>query len=175
VLRYAFLIPVIWLAGCVTGPDWYAPPAQRELLPVSEASVLRMFIQMNHPNAPAHLVKDISDTVEADSWRWTHRRPELRFYLEKIDDLKFAADFSISGATFEKTGPVVISFFVNDQLLDRVRYTAHGHQKYQRPVPAELLRPFAINRVVIQPDKVWISPHDGVALGVILTEAGFKR
>jgi hypothetical protein len=133
-----------------------------------------MFVSMSHPMAAAHLVKDVAEGAPGDMWRWTYRRPELRFYLQNLSDLKLVVGFALAGETFRKTGPVAVSFFVNGRLFDKERYTEPGEKRYEKLVPADFLKP-EINLVALEPDKVWIAPTDGAALGLILIEAGFQR
>jgi len=163
------------MAGCSSTPDVYAPPAQRKPLAVSQPSFVGSFVTMSDPNADAYIVRDIARSVEAGTWRWTNRRPELQFYLPSVENRKFVMDFSIAGATFSETGPVTLAVFVNGQPLDKKRYEKPGQYLMELPVAPALLKVNALNTVAIEPDKVWVSKQDGVALGFILTSAGFRQ
>jgi hypothetical protein len=176
VLSYRLLFAPIFvlLAGCSHGPDWYAPPEQRQPLAVSQASYLASFVSMNDPNAGAHLVKDISKVVEGGAWRWAYQRPELRFYVDTADHLKFQVDFSLPDQIFVKTGPVTLSVSINGVPLGKQRFDKPGIQKLELPVPAKLVKAGAINNVVVEPDKVW-STADGGKLGFVLVAAGFQE
>ena len=170
-----FLLPALLLAGCRTLPDTYAPPVQREVRAVTEPSFVGPFISLSNANADAYILKDVSPAVEGGTWRWTYRRPELQFYLTRSSSLRFVLDFALADQTFAETGPVTLAVYVNDRLLDRFRYDKPGVHKLEKPVPPELLRENALNRVVIEPDKVWIAKGDGAALGFILSAAGFQE
>ncbi len=47
--------------------------------------------------------------------------------------------------------------------------------KPDQPVPPELLIPGGLNRVAIEPDKVWTPPEGGAGLAFVLTAAGFQE
>jgi hypothetical protein len=129
---------------------------------------------MNDPNAQKHLLRDINRTLEDSLYRWTHRRPEMQFWLDGTRRIKFAMDFAFAEATMKVTGPVTLTFFINGRLFDRARYDQPGSHHYEKDVPPELLKPRAPNVVAIEADKVWVSP-DKTSLGFVLTEAGFKN
>jgi hypothetical protein len=129
---------------------------------------------MSDPNAEAYILKDVSENVEGGSWRWTYRRPELQFQLP-AGNLIFTMDLMLPLATFRETGPVTLSVLLNGKLLGRRRFDRHGEQKLELPVPPGLARPGAVNNVAIEPDKIWVSKQDGVALGFILRDIGFAE
>lgn len=130
---------------------------------------------MNDPAAESYFVSDISPGLEAGSWRWVYRRPELKFYIEDDSNLKFEMDFAIPEVTLKETGPVTLSVLINEKLLGKFRYDTQGQKHLERKVPPGMLKPKAINHVVIEPDKVWIAKQDGAALGFILSGAGFSE
>jgi hypothetical protein len=130
---------------------------------------------MSDPAADAYIVKDLSDSVEAGSWRWARKRPELRFFLDSVEQMKFKADFSIAETLFRETGPVTISILVNGNLLDKAKYPEPGEKHFEKAVPAKFLRAKSVNFVAMEIDKVWVSKSDGAVLGFILTRAGFTQ
>jgi hypothetical protein len=129
---------------------------------------------MSDPNADAYILSGISPAVEAGTWRWTNKRPQMRFYLKGIQNLKFAMDFAIADATFTETGPVTLTLSVNDKPLGNKHYTKPGTYSLELPVSADLLKPESLNTVAIEVDKVYIAKQDGAQLGFILTGAGFR-
>jgi hypothetical protein len=131
-----------------------------------------MYIAMNDPEASKHLVHDVRG-LEADSYRWALRRPELVFWLESVRRIKFAMSFALPEVTMKVTGPVTLSILINGQPLDQPRFDQPGSHQYEKDVPPEMLKPRARNSVVIEPHPVWIA-SDGQALGFVLTEAGFR-
>lgn len=171
---FLIIVPAIILAGCASDPGPYPPPQQRSGPEVVKPSRLGSFIAMNDPHADFYVLGGISPTVEAGTWRWTFDRPELQFQLDEAEGWKFVMEFAIAGATFKDTGPVTLAVSVNGTPLDKKRYDAAGTYRLELPVPAAAVRAGELNRVAIQPDKVWPT-KDGGALGFILTSAGFQR
>jgi hypothetical protein len=156
-------------------PDTYAPPVQRK--PLTEAAPsgsLAYFVSMTDPLAGSYIVRDISSTTEGGSWRWTYRRPELRFFLPVTEHLKFTMDFAFPERLFRQTGPVTLTFLINGHTLDTVRYEKGGHQHFEKAVPVSMVRR-GENFVAIVPDRVWVSETDGAALGFVLSRAGFAE
>ncbi len=164
---------ILW--GCTNIPDSYAPPMQRKPLTGPLPSQPGHFVNMGDPNAGAYLVQDISNTAEGAGYRWAYRRPELRFVLGKTDNLKFVMDFAIPAITMQQTGPVTISFFINGQPLDKVRYDTPGEKHYEKPVPASWLRMDEPTLVATEIDKLYIAPHDGAKLSFVISRAGFTE
>ena len=70
---------------------------------------------------------------------------------------------------------MTISFFINGNLLDSVKYSSAGEQHFEKPVPAKFLRSNSMNFAALEIDKVWVSKIDGAALGFILIRAGFTQ
>jgi hypothetical protein len=173
-LRYTVLFSLL-LTGCANAPDSYAPPIQRKPIGSGEPSAVANFVNMGDLNAGAYIVRDIADSAEAGTWRWTGKRPELRFHLDSIEQVRFKADFAVAEATMKSTGPVTITVFVNGNLLERIPCAEHGEKSIDKPVPREFLRANAVNIVAMEIDKVYIAGADGVALGFILTRAGFTQ
>ena len=166
-------LAALMLAGCRSMPETYAPPVQRQPLTApAPAGSAGYFVSMSDPLAGTYIVRDVSATTEGGSWRWTYRRPGLRFFLPVTEHLKFTMDFAFPERLFRQTGPVTLTFRVNGQTLDTVRYEKGGHQRFEKAVPASMVRT-GENFVEIVPDRVWVSPTDGAALGFILSAAGF--
>jgi hypothetical protein len=172
-LRPYVLLPVCFLAACANIPDSYAPPVQRKPLTGADPSPVGRFVHMAQADADSYIVRDVTAASEAGAWRWTRKRPELRFFLESTDHVDFKADFSIADATFKDTGPVSVSVFINGNLLDTVRYAQAGEKHFSKAVPEEYLHPKALNFAALDIDKVWVSKTDGAQLGFILMRAGF--
>jgi len=127
---------------------------------------------MNDPFAESYFVQDISKVLETGQWRWTARRPELRIYLDDVRGLSLMADLTVPDSGFAHTGPVTISFFVNGNLLDRLRFDKPGQRYFEKPVPEAWLRARWVNSLAMEQDKTWTSP-DGIVMGFVLTRAGF--
>jgi len=134
-----------------------------------------MMVYMNDDDARAHFVRDISAALEGSTWRWTQKRPALKVLLVKTAGLKYVVDFTLPEPTMQQTGPVNISFFLGDRLLDRVRYEKPGFQHYEKPIPPEWLQTTTETEISAEIDKLYKSPTDGATLGFILTRMGFER
>jgi hypothetical protein len=158
--------------GCVNIPDVYAPPVERRPVTGQGPNLFGSIVAMNDASAPQHIVKDVSPSLESGSWRWAAKRPELRFVVSKVNDAKLLMDFAIAKLTFDQTGPVSISFLVNDRLLEKVRYETPGSRSFEKPVPAGWLYTDRMNTIAAEIDKVYVS-KDGAVLGFILSRAGF--
>ena len=162
------------LCGCGNLPEPYAPPAQRPFFEAPTEAV--RILDMADSDAEHHFVQDIDKALQGNSWRWTGKRPTIRLHPNSNQKLVYSIDFAIAASTLKQTGPVTLSFFVNDHLLDRVRYAAPGRQRFQQPVPEEWLRANEDATLAAEIDKVWIPPQPGGArLGFILVSLGFEQ
>ena len=162
------------LCGCGNLPEPYAPPTQRPFFEASPEAA--HIINMADADAESHFVQDISRELDGDTWRWTGKRPTIRMRAGSNQKLVYSIDFTIAGATFEHTGPVTVSLFVNDHFLDRVRYTSPGRRRLEKPVPAEWLEPDQNATLAAEIDKVWTPPLPGATpVGFILVALGFEQ
>lgn len=159
------------LCGCSNLPEPYAPPTQRPFFeaPPEPARILNMA----DADAESHFVQDISAELQGNTWRWTGKRPTIRLHLRLNQKLTYAIDFAIADSTFQQTGPVTVSLFVNDHLLDRVRCTSPGRQRIQKPIPTQWLGVDEDVTLAADVDKLWSSPQtDSQPLGIILVSLG---
>ena len=172
---FALSLSCVFLTACVSQPDIYAPPAQRR--PLDQQMLVRKspMIDLSEPGADKSIVQDIPTGVQASSWRWTGKRPTVRLTLLAAKDLKYHADFAVPDATFKDTGPVTLSFFVNDRLLDKIRYTEPGQKTFDKDIPAGWLQAPGSNTLAMEIDKVWRSKDDGATLGFILSRIGLVQ
>lgn len=166
---------LIVASACSREPDVFMPPVQRQPILSDQAPMqAKRWVRMSDGEADAYIVSDIAKGDQS-AWRWTGKRPTMRFYLTGTAGWKFSADFSIAEATFKDTGPVTLQFLANGQVVDTQRYDKPGNYKIEKAVPPSLLKANADNDVAIEIDKVWLSPSDGAKLGVLLTSLGFTR
>jgi hypothetical protein len=70
---------------------------------------------------------------------------------------------------------VELSFFVNQRLLDKVRYTTPGYKHFQKLVPPDWLTTDVESTVSITIDKMFVGPEDGLRFGFILSSVGFVQ
>ena len=133
-------------------------------------------LDMADSDAENHFVQDISPSLQVNTWRWTGKRPAIRIFPKTTQRLSYFIDFAISDVAFAQTGPVTLSYFVNDHLLDRVRYTVPGRQRFEKPVPADWLDANGYAILAAEIDKVWIPPQrDAKPLGFILVSVGLEQ
>ena len=159
--------------GCVRMDEWYAPPIQRKPMAGAIVSPLRHFVNMNDPRADDYIVRDISSALEGNAYRWARKRPTLRFVLQSTEHLRFVMDFFLSPDTMKVTGPVTISYYINNHLLDRVRYDKPGIVHFEKPVSPEWLIAGAETLAAAELDKTYVAPADNAVLGFVLNRAGF--
>jgi hypothetical protein len=161
------------LCGCGNLPEPYAPPAQRPFFeaPPEAARILNMA----DVDAESYFVQDIGAALQGNTWRWTGKRPTIRLHPNSNQKLVYSIDFAIADSTFQQTGPVTLSLFVNDHLLGRVRYTSAGRRRVEKPVPTGWLDPQQDTTVAAEIDKVWTPPRPGeTPLGFILVALGLE-
>jgi len=164
----------VFLSACQNLPDAYGPPEQRRLIPDDRPYRIHRVMNMSDADAPSRFVRDISLGL-AESWRWTGQRPAIHVFMRANDGVRYLIDFALPEVTFKDTGPVTISFLVNDHLVDQVRYTEAGSQHFEKPVPAEWVPAGRESTVAAEIDKVWVDPRDGAKLGFILIRMGLTQ
>jgi hypothetical protein len=159
-------------SSCNRYPESYPPPEQFEPPPAEPSESLEAFIEMGARSASSHIVSDIH-ALEADQWRWTGQRPTLRFQLSNTDQQELSLDFVVVEAAIQQTGPITVTFLVNDRVLEEVRYDTAGEKHFEKHVPPEWISLEGATSVSVSIDKTWRAPNDERALGVILLRAGF--
>ncbi len=172
-------LPVLALCllttACVSQPEIYAPPEQRK--PLDQEILVRTapVLDMGDPSSERAFVTDIARGAQSSPWRWTNQRPTIKLMLKSTLNLHYHIEFTLPDVTFKETGPVNVTFFVNDQVLDKVRYDQPGAKVFDKPVPERLLKQMSENTLAAEIDKVWVSKDDGQKLGFILSRIGLQR
>jgi hypothetical protein len=161
------------LAACQNMPEPYAPPVQRKPFDNFHPRVVRV-VNMADPDAHLSFVKDIAEG-SSGSWRWTGKRPTIKLRLRSNQNLKFVIDFSLPEVTFKDTGPVKISFFVNDRMLGQESYESPGVKHFEKDIPSIWLTPGEEATAAAEIDKVWVAKADGATLGFIVTRMGITQ
>lgn len=131
-------------------------------------------VEMGDPDANLHIVKDIYNPGNAP-WRWSDQNPTIRTLAVASDKLKFRVDFAIWNDSFKITGPVEITFLVNDRPLDKIRYTSAGEKHFEEPIPDGWLSTDTEATLALFVDKLYTSPNDGKHFGVILVRMGLTK
>ncbi len=155
-------------------PEPYAPPVQRQ--PFEEGRPHRMLriVSTSDGDWTSHVVQDIPPS-EPGPWKWTGQKPTIKVVARTNQGLRYVIDFSLAEATMKVTGPVTITFLVNDHALESVRYTAPGEQHFEKAVPPEWIEPMKDTLLAASIDKVWVAPADGAKLGFILSRIGLTQ
>lgn len=155
-------------------PESYAPPVQRQPFENVRPAHSSRIVNMSDGDADAHIVRDITG-ASGDNWRWVNQSPAVRVTVSSSANLRYFIDFTIPDVTFKETGPVSISFSVNDHVLDQARYATPGPHHFEKTVRAEWIDPGKDTILGASVDKVWTAPGDGAHLGFILTRIGLKQ
>lgn len=134
-----------------------------------------MLVEMSGPEAAWHIVKDINPGAPGDQWRWTGRQPTVKILAVTTENLKLIVDFTLWPVAFQQTGPVELSFQVNDRLLDKIQYTSPGEKHFEKPIPAGWLTTDVESTVSVSVDKLYTAPQDGAKFGFILSRIGFLQ
>jgi hypothetical protein len=172
--RLLIAIGAMILSSCQNMPEPYAPPVQRQ--PFEDARPHRMsrIVNMADSDAPPHFVQDIAPGEPAP-WKWTNQKPIVKVVPRTNLHLRYTIDFSLPEVTFKVTGPVTMTFLVNEHVLETVRYTAPGEYHYEKEIPPEWVEPLKDTFLAASIDKVWVAPTDGARLGFILTRIGLTQ
>ena len=171
---------VVALAGMLTSsacqkmPGPYAPPVQRQPLADFRPYRISGIVNMSDADAQTRFVQDITG-LQAATWRWTGKRPTVRVMTRSTENLKYTIDFAIVEATLATTGPVTVTFLVNDRVLDRARYTRAGSQHFEKPIPAGWVTAGEDVTVGAEVDKLWVPPDNSPKLGMILVRMGLTQ
>jgi len=164
---------ILFLSACDRLPDSYPTPEQRHPPQGVNPGPDALMVEMSDPDANLRIVKDIYGPSDP-SWRWTAQNPTIHMLLLSTENLRFVADFAVWNDGFKSTGPLEISYVVNDKLLDKVRYAAPGVKHFEKAVPPDWLSVNSETTLAMSIDKVYIAPKDHDPFGVILVRMGFK-
>jgi hypothetical protein len=119
-------------------------------------------------------VADIMRGPQTQPWRWTMQRPAIKVRLKSARNFRYHIDLALPEATFKETGPVTITFLVNGERLDSVRYDTPGQKSFEKAIPDGMLKEMSDNILSAEIDKVWISP-DKTPLGFIVSRFGLLQ
>lgn len=168
---------IVWaalaLSSCREPALEYPPPEQRPALEDYKAPAARV-VNMDDGDVMQRAVRDLS-AVAAANWRWTGERPAVRVRVRSNENLKYVIDFTLPELTFKDTGPVTVTFTVNDHVLGRARYTSSGTRHFEKTVPPDWVEVGKDATVGAEVDKVWVSKDDGARFGMILTRIGLTQ
>jgi hypothetical protein len=128
---------------------------------------------IGRPGAAQYVVKGVLvGDPKADGY-WTLDETELRFRLSSVQHHVFREHFYLPSETLKQTGPLIVDYYVNGHLADQARFAKDGDTVYQHDVPVEWLKTDSLTTVRMRVHNPYISPRDGVRLGVLLRSAVF--
>ena len=160
--------------SCQNMPGPFAPPVQRQPLQEFRPYRISAIVDMSDEDAPAHFVEDIT-SLDATTWRWTGKRPTVRVKMRSVENVRYTMDFAIAETTLPVTGPVTVTFLVNNRVLDKARYTRAGLQHFEKAVPPGWINAGEDVTVGAEVDKLWVPPDAGPKLGMILVRMGLTQ
>lgn len=125
------------------------------------------------PGAVNYIVKGmLIGDPKADGY-WTREEAELRFRLTSTDHHFFRERYFLPAEVLKKTGPLDVEYYVNGHLLDHTRFDKDGDLFYEHDVPKDWLKDGQLTVVRMRFQNPYVSPRDGVKLGILLRSAGF--
>ena len=170
-LRVWLCLCLAVVAACQRAPKTYPMPAQRHQPDADDPPPSGTYVSFADFDAGDYIVRDINP---GGARRWTLDHPEMRFRIEPQPGLRFSMDFAIVDTTFRHTGPVTVTVKINGHSLGVIRCARPRDYHFERPVPAEWLHPGEPATVVAEASPLWTASKDGVHLGYLLEQAGFR-
>lgn len=128
-------------------------------------------VSMDSAELDAYILSGVSTVGPKTPMRWTAEKVEFRFQLDSLSQNRFFAEFQLPPETFRE--PVTLTLFVSGKQAGSARFQTPGDQRWELAVARELLevgKPLLVTLVI---DKPYVSPKDGVKLGLLLKRAGF--
>jgi len=165
---------LLLMCGCPNQPNTYAPHARREPIEIPERE-LRPYVAMGAFDTSTHILYGISYEIHEQSWRWAADDAALRLRMPAASGVRFVMHFTIPEATFQHTGPVTSSVFVEGREIGSIRCDAPASYYFDKPVPDGVVPAGTRAEVRIRSDKAWVDPVNNARLSLQMAEAGFVR
>ena len=144
-------------------------PAQKSVADRGDPNYF--IVKFNDRDARNFVIRDIST---GSKMNWTFAHPEMQFPVEPHPNLRFVMHLWMSGNTLKQTGPVTIRVQINGRPVGEIHCSQDIEYWFDKPVPQEWLRSGEPVRVLAEADRLWTSPRDGVRLGYLIEQAGFR-
>ncbi len=132
-------------------------------------------VHVGDPKADAAIVSDVLGGEQGSSWRWTNQHPRFKVWFHAGKPAVFYLRFTLAGVILKQTGPLTIRMVVNDQVLETKIFDKEREFEYSKAVPAALLGSGDNAVVGLDIDPIYVSERDGMKLGVLLQDIGFKQ
>jgi hypothetical protein len=172
-LLFGIIVLFLALSSCSRQPESFPPPQQRREFTGPDPIPILDYIEMSEPWADNYVVRDIMTGSGLGEKRWAFENPELRFQLRDTRHCKLVVKLGVPTATYSRTGPITVQFFVNGKPVGKIRCPNPGEYRFEAPVPAEWLVDGAQTLVSAKTDKLWIAESDGAKLSFLLYAVGF--
>ena len=169
--RVLLCAALLTLAACSPYPEPFHPPTQRQPLDTDAPDRLKHYFAMSEPTALRQIVSGVLPELHDGSWRWTLQRPVFRFSVPTAEGLSLQADITVPDVSFQQTGPVNITVWIDTNKLDVIHFDKDAKLLYRKPVPAGWLSAGRPVQVTMEIDKMMRSGDQ--AWGFIVTSIGF--
>jgi hypothetical protein len=165
---------LVALAGCAPLPESYAVPEQRKLEDGPEPEPLGAVVNFADARAQDYVIGGFLSAAPDQSWRWASEHPTVRLRVSRTAGLWLRVNFALPEESHKPLLPITVQYFVNDKLLDTVRYRQAGTLTYRKPVPAEWLSTDNENLIRCEISPVYVAKADGVKLSMIVAEIALE-
>lgn len=169
--RWLIFVSALLVGGCGSDPPVQVPEQRSEV--AAPPSLRPSILQAGSPEMQRYIVADIG-AIEQGAWRWTGKRPTVKFQVETNDKFTYVIDFALVDGMFTATGPVTLKFFVSDHTLESVRYDKPGGHHFEKAVPPEWIDIGKETLVGAELDKLYTASGSDGPLGFILGFIGLK-
>jgi hypothetical protein len=126
------------------------------------------------PGATQYVVKGVLLGDAKAQGYWTLDKAELQFRLSSVQHHVFRERYFLPRETLQKTGPLIVDFYVNGHHLDQARFAKDGIVIYEHEVPEAWLTTTELTNVQMVVHNPYTDPHNGTRLGVVLMSAAFS-
>lgn len=172
---FGLAVAVLFLCACAPLPESYPVPPQRPASDGPEPEPLGGTVSFGDPRSPDHVVKGVLPGASDQLWRWATESPTVRLRASETANLRLRVNFALPEESHSPLLPITVRYFVNDRLLDTVRYTKAGVLEFRKAVPAEWLKAEGENLVRFEVSPVYVAKADGMKLSMILSEIALER
>ncbi len=168
--RFWLLTPLLALAGCQSSVPAYAPPAQRTPAAEIPLSGPPQLVWLSAPGAKPFVARDVNLEDAFEVWYWAGPRPAVRVRPKTDQGLSYVIEFLLTDEAMAQTGPVTITYSIDDHVLDRRAYASPGHYFFKEAVPRDWLKPGQDAIVSAESDRPF--RHDGIESAFRLSSLG---
>ncbi len=172
--RLLLLAGTVVLASCANIGTEYAPPIKRQALEPTDNGKIGEFVQFADKDAINYVLNDVIMLNDSTPWRWSIKRPALRFLLKSTKGRKLVYDLTVPEVEFQATGPVHIQIFVNNHKVDEEAMDHPERKVVEKDIPADWLSTNRETVVIAEIDKLFYTPDYPQGRGFIINNVGFR-